>query len=110
MPKPISNPFTEFEFTEEEYYAATRFGPLTLHLIQTLLSRAAQQKLRLTYDPKNPEKFLQDDAYIQASIETYEHLLLLYSDTEAPSKESAQSKADVTNPQPKTAPSNSTSK
>lgn len=93
MPTPKSNSFTEFTFTQEELFAATRFSTLQLMLIQTLASRAAQDRLEIMYDPVNPVKFAQQEAESKGEIGAYNNLLMLYNNTEAPV--AAAAKAEV---------------
>ncbi len=84
MPRPITNTFSEFEFTTEEFYQATRFSQLSLHLIQTLLAQTAAQRLSLKVDTKDPTEWIQAEAALKGTMEAYENLLDLFATTEAP--------------------------
>lgn len=106
MPKPVPTRFTEYEFSQAEFYTATRFSPLNLMLIQTLLSQDAQEKNNLKVDLSIPGKtreqavdeFLQREAELQGSMRAYEHLLSLFRETEAPQSEQSEQKADIPKP------------
>lgn len=83
MAHPIANRFTEFEFNQLEFYAATRFSELNLMLLQTLVAQTALEKVNLTIDP-NDAKCIQREAELQGTMRAYEHLLLLATETEVP--------------------------
>lgn len=96
----IPNRFTEFEFNQLEFYAATRFSELSLMLIQTLIAKAALEKVNLTIDP-NDAKCIQREAELQGTLYAYEHLLFLATETEAPSAPQEQEIVVVQPPSPK---------
>lgn len=95
MAKQVPTRFTEWEFTTKEAYVATRFTELNLMLIQTLIAQAAVRRTNLHYDPKEPEKFMQQEAEITGEIGAYEHLLTLFSDSVAPVADKQDEKADI---------------
>lgn len=86
MAKLAPTRFTEYEFTGEEMYAATRLSLLTLQLLQTLAAKAAQQKVALTFDPTQPHSFIQQEACLTGQIEAYENLMGLVETTTVPEK------------------------
>lgn len=86
MPTPISNAFTEFEFTKAEWYAATRFTSTQLMLFQTLLARAATRRVNMNISPDD-KKSIQEEAEIKGEMGAYEGLLSMFSDAEAPEVE-----------------------
>lgn len=98
MAKMIPSRFTEFEFTAKELFIATRFSELQLMLIQTLVAQAANKKLNLTYDSKDPLLFAQQEAEAQGEMGAYEYLLSLHTDTVAPPAEEEQQVATVAKP------------
>lgn len=83
MPRPISNAFTEFEFTQAEWYAATRFNEMQLMLFQTMLARAATRRVNINITPDD-KRSLQEEAEIKGEMGAYESMLAMYTDTEAP--------------------------
>lgn len=95
MPKPISNAFTEFEFTQAEWYAATRFNELQLMAFQTLLSRAASRRLNINITPGD-NRSLQEEAEIKGEMGAYEQLLSFYTDVTAPEVEDENKPAATT--------------
>ena len=84
MPRQITNSFTEYELTSEELYLATRFTDLQIMLIQSLLSKTSQLKLRVRIDTTALQESLQQEASLAGQIDAYEHLLALYTDTSNP--------------------------
>lgn len=92
MPKIVPTRLTEYEFTPEELYAATRLSSLTVQLIQTLAARAAQQKIGLTFNPANPNEFIQAEACLTGQIEAYENLIGLVETTPEPQKPGVERK------------------
>lgn len=94
MPKQVTNQFTEFEFTQAEMYAATRFSDLQLMLIQTLIARDARQRVNLKIDP-NDLRSLQEEAGLKGSIGAYEYLIYLATETPAPSAETGNQSAEL---------------
>lgn len=95
MPQPVSNAFTEFEFTTAEWYEATRFNTLQLMLIQTLLAKAATKRINVAIDPDNKTS-LQEEAALKGEMGAFEYLLTLFSDTEAPAVEDENKPAATT--------------
>lgn len=88
MPKPRATKFTAFDFTQEEFYAATRLSQLNLMLIQNLAAEAVEAKAALKIDLTSGKshqeaavQFIQQEAELQGQIGAYEHLLMLASDT-----------------------------
>lgn len=86
MPKQIANQFTEFEFTNAEMFAATRFSELQLMLLQTLIARDARTRVNLLVKP-NDLSSLQEEAALKGSITAMEYLLHLATETPNPTAE-----------------------
>lgn len=95
MPTPVVNRFTQWEFTNAELYAATRFSELQLMLIQSLAADAAVRKTNTRFDPTNPTAFAQEEAEIQGELGAYEHLISMHADLEAPEATVEQAKAEI---------------
>jgi len=94
MPKQITNHFTEFEFTQAEMYAATRFSELQLMLFQTLLARDAKQRIAINVRP-NDLASIQEEAALKGSIGAMEYLISLYTDISMPSAEDSGKQTDL---------------
>lgn len=103
MPRPVATPFTKFEFTNEEFFAATRFSETQLMLIQTLLADAAIRRINLKVNPSDLSS-LQEEAEVKGEIGAYQHLLNLFTDTPMPEASEAQKQADVTGSSSKSDP------
>lgn len=68
--------FTRFEFnSREEYLAAVTFTDLNIMYIQNRIAEAAEEKVRLTYDPNNPSAFMQREAELQGHINVLTSML-----------------------------------
>lgn len=96
MPTPVPTRFTKFDFTQEEFYAATRFTQVQLMLLQTLIADAAVRKTNLKFDPQDTVNFAQQEAEITGEIGAYEHLFLLATEMEMPEAQAAAELAEVT--------------
>lgn len=55
-------------------------------MFQTLLARAASKRIRVNIDPAS-SKSLQEEAEIKGEMGAYEHILSLFTDTDAPAVE-----------------------
>lgn len=92
MPIPVPTRFTKFEFSEKEYFVATRFTEMNLMLIQTMLAEAAEEltnlKIDLLEETTDKESavllFAQRQAELIGKIGAYENLILLSTDTKEP--------------------------
>ena len=60
--------FTKYDLTREEQRQAYIFSEVQLAMLQNERALAAEQKVSLTFDPKNPEEFMQREAELQARI------------------------------------------
>lgn len=95
MPVPVSNRFTEFEFTNEELYGASRFTQLQLMLLQSLSAKAASNRLGLVVDPDKISSFLQAEAALKGEQDAYDYLMVLSETVEPPTPGEAQQKSSV---------------
>lgn len=89
MPIPKATSIIAFEFTPEEYYAATRFTEMNLMLIQTLAANVLEERLSLQIDLSKPLAeanaiFMQQEAALKGQQEAYNQLLMLARDTNLP--------------------------
>lgn len=97
MPTPVATRFTQWEFTNAELFAASRFSQLQLMLIQSLIADAAIRKNNLTFDPQNAVNFAQQEAEATGEISAYEHLLMLATELTPPEASESEAKADISN-------------
>lgn len=73
--------FTKYQFdTPEELISAYSFSLASRQLIQNLICEAAEEKVKLTYDPAEPMKFVQREAELQGQIGILTMLLTGYND------------------------------
>lgn len=89
MPVPKATSITAFEFTEDEYYAATRFSELSLMLIQTLAANVLEERLTLKIDLTKPLAeanftFMQQEAALKGQQDAFNQLLVLARETKLP--------------------------
>jgi len=75
MSSPVPNEFTTYNLSKEEFLQGSILNPLQTQVIQNELARVAQQILSLTYEPRNPVKFAQDDAALKGQLAVFRWLL-----------------------------------
>lgn len=88
MPIPKSTPVTAWEFTRDEFYAATRFTELNLMLFQNLKADAVENKstLKINFD-ESPSlelanvRYMQREAELNGMIQAYDRLVELFAST-----------------------------
>jgi hypothetical protein len=69
------SPFCRFEFSSpEELLQAQVFSPQQLQWIQTALADAAEERLKLTLNPAEPQRFIQAEANLKGQIEAFQYL------------------------------------
>lgn len=95
MPSPKTTNFTAFDFSKEEFFAATRFTQMNLMLIQTLYANTAAERLGLTMDVTKPHEFIQSEAALKGTMEAYEYLILLATETEVPQTGTEKESAEI---------------
>lgn len=78
LPKAQRTLFTRYDLTLEEELSGVQFTETQRMFMQNLLATAAEEKVRLKYDPQNPQTFLQREAELQGNILTLETLLDSY--------------------------------
>lgn len=91
MPIPRSTNLTAYEFTDMEFYAATRLSELNLMLLQDLIAEKSAEKARLIVElkeaPNSQEaiiRFIQREAELTGEIGAYMHLVDLFANTQQP--------------------------
>ena len=67
--------FTKYILTDEEELAGIQFTEAQRMYMQNIIAEAAEEKVRLTFDPTNPHLFLQREAELQGTILTLTNLL-----------------------------------
>lgn len=70
-----SNSFTSYELTEQEALQGSSYTGLQLQVLQNILANIAEEKIRLIYDPKNPEQFVQQEASLKGALDIITHLI-----------------------------------
>lgn len=75
MAQEVPTLFTKFILTDEEELAGTAFSTSQRCVMQNLIAQAAEEKVRLTFDPLNPNAFIQREAELQGAIITLSNLL-----------------------------------
>lgn len=73
--KLIPHSFNTYEFDEGEEQEAHKLSVLQQAHIQNLLAAASRDKLDVHYDPENPLKFAQQEAYISGQIHILRYIL-----------------------------------
>jgi hypothetical protein len=97
--EPIETSFVAFKLTVEELIYARNLNPVQRQYFQTLLADAAEEKLAIEYDAKDPFRFAQREAYLRGQMDILN--MLLSQDAiarpkrykeEAPTNDATQSK------------------
>lgn len=83
MPTLKSQPFIEYEFSDEEYTVASVFTELQTMYIETLLSVTAVTKANLSYVPgssDSKEVYIYQQEFLRGRLEAFQELLNLSAD------------------------------
>jgi hypothetical protein len=80
--KQIPNSFTSYEFSDREILEGSVLSALQIAVLQNELANIATNKLNLDYDPRNPLKFAQDEAFLKGQMSIINVMLLRSSDSE----------------------------
>lgn len=81
MATEVPSLFTKYTFdTEEEELSSVAFSLSQRQMMQSLICDAAEEKVRLMYDPHNPSSFLQREAELQGQIGILTILLNRYDE------------------------------
>jgi hypothetical protein len=75
MAQETSTLFTKYILTDEEELAGTAFSTTQRCFMQNIIAEAAEEKVRLTFDPLNPNAFIQREAELQGTILTLQAIL-----------------------------------
>lgn len=77
MASRIPTMFDAYELTEDESKAAQFFTDANILYLKTLRAVVAMEKISIEYDPKDPMKFMQNEAVLRGKIDV---LTLLIGD------------------------------
>jgi hypothetical protein len=70
-----SNSFNSWNLTEDEHLQGSVLSLNQRQVIDNLVSIAAEEKLLLSFDPKNPELFMQQEASLKGQILILQYIL-----------------------------------
>lgn len=76
------NLFQSWILTDEEFVQGSILTITQKQCIQNQIAQLAQEKINLTYNPENPNRFLQREAELQGSITALQYLLTLSNTAE----------------------------
>lgn len=68
--------FTSFILTEREQHEGRILSPVQVAVIQNERAVIATQILNLVFTPSDPDKFVQQDAYLKGQLAAYTAILL----------------------------------
>jgi hypothetical protein len=71
----IPGVISTYSLTEPEERAGSVFSQEQIYVIQNLLANCAAEKIALTFDPTNPQLFIQQEAELQGKIGVLRYLL-----------------------------------
>lgn len=100
MPKQVITAFQKWEFSNLEFYAATRLTELNLMFLQTLIATEAENKLALKIDLSKAKEeavseFIQQEAEMQGAIRILEYLIALHADVKMPEEAKKDEKVTI---------------
>lgn len=72
----LPNSFTSYFLSREDELKGSILSPLQIQCIQNLLSGVAEEKIALMFDPREPNLFLQQEAYKRGQLDTLKYLLV----------------------------------
>ena len=72
--------FTRYTLTDEEELAGIQYTTEQRMFMQNIIADSAEEKVRLTFDPTNPNSFIQREAELQGVIGVLTALLQKYDD------------------------------
>jgi hypothetical protein len=76
-----TNSFTSYDLTDSEVLQGSILNDLQIQVIQNEMSQVAEQILQLSYDPLNPQKFVQDDSFLKGQLSVLRIMLLRSSES-----------------------------
>jgi hypothetical protein len=68
MASSATNTFTKYQLTPEEQLQGDTLNIYQQYVIQNHMSDIGEQILALVFDPQNPVKFAQDDAFLKGQL------------------------------------------
>lgn len=69
------NDFTQYQMRPEEVMAGQTLNMLQEMVIQNEIGKHAQEKILIEFDPQNPLKFAQQEAYKRGAIDALRYML-----------------------------------
>jgi len=82
MPQIHPTSLTRLLLTDEESKAGFTLTSLNLAVIQNLIADASESKINLEYDPTNPVKFAQDEAFIQGQLKILRYIQQMHEESQ----------------------------
>jgi len=71
----IENAFTSYQLTNEEELAGHILNFNQAAVLQNERAQVAESRLNVDFDPQNPVKFAQDEAFLKGQLSVYNLLL-----------------------------------
>ena len=71
----IPHSFNRYSLTEQEELTGYILNQNTLFVLQNLLADICESILNLEFDPQNPTKFVQDDAFLKGQKQAAQYLI-----------------------------------
>jgi hypothetical protein len=89
MAKITTGTFTHWELTNTEILAGSILTTDQKNILQNELAQIAENKLNLDFDPLNPTKFAQDEAFLKGQMSIIRVMLLRSDESEIAYKNQA---------------------
>jgi hypothetical protein len=71
----MRNSFYSYDLSDQEVLQGSIFTSAQKAVLQNHLATEAEKKLQLTFNPNNPQEFLQEEAYLRGKIEVLQYLI-----------------------------------
>lgn len=75
MSTETKNTFSSYELQDKEQLQGLLLTSLQRQVIHNMRTGIAEEKLVLTYDPKEPQTFVQQEAYLRGQLDAFTYLL-----------------------------------
>lgn len=82
MARLIPGTFSSYEFSDSELLSASILSIPQKQLLQNELAQIADNRLNLDFDPTNPAKFTQHEAYLKGQMSIIRVMLLRSDESE----------------------------
>lgn len=95
MPSLIPTSFTRYQFTDNEMSIAAVFTDMQLAYLMTERAVAAEEKLRISFDFEQPDRFRLEHEYLRGKIEMLDYILSVHDTYKEAQRELMKRQAEM---------------